>query len=156
LSKKTVSVERTLSEEFDWLEVSVVGVKVQLGQTHSGITVCAEPDVVEKISTKVVDGTLVVRPKKDSSFSTDVAIQVSFSAPRLRGVAASAGARVDIIGLAGDSFEAEAASGAQVTARGSVVSLRGLAKSGGMVDLSKVSATNVSSQCLSGGVVRAG
>jgi hypothetical protein len=156
LSERSISVERTVSEEFDRVEVSVVGVQVELGQTHSGITLSAEPDVIEKISTKVVNGTLVVKPKRDSSFSTNVPIQVSFSAQGLRGVVASAGARVEINGLAGESFEAEAASGAQVTARGNVVSLRGVAKSGGIVDLSRVRAVNVSSQCKSGGVVRAG
>lgn len=151
-----VSVERTVSERFDRLDVSVVGVRVVLGKTHSGITVSAEASVVEKIETKVVNGTLVVKPKRDTSFSTSVPIQVAFDAPGLRGVCASAGAKVDIEGLAGDSFEAEAESGAQVTARGDVMSLKGVAKSGGVVDLSRVNAVNVSSQCQSGGVVRAG
>lgn len=151
-----VSVERTVSERFDRLEVSVVGVRVALGKTHSGITVSAEASVVEKIETSVVNGTLLIKPKRDTSFSTSVPIQVTFDAPSLRGVCASAGAKVEIEGLAGDSFEAEAESGAQVTARGDVVSLKGVAKSGGVVDLSRVKAVNVSSQCKSGGVVRAG
>ena len=151
-----VSVERTVSERFDRLEVSVVGVRVTLGKAHSGITVSAEASVVEKIETCVVNGTLRIKPKRDTSFSTSVPIQVTFDAPSLRGVSASAGARVELVGLAGDSFEAEAESGAQVTARGDVMSLKGIAKSGGVVDLSRVSAVNVSSQCQSGGVVRAG
>ena len=153
---ESISVERTISERFDRLEASVVGVRVTLGKTHSGITVSAEPSVVEKIETRVVNGTLQIKPKRDTSFSTSVPIQVTFDAPSLRGVSASAGARVEIEGLAGDSFEAEAESGAQVTARGDVMSLKGIAKSGGVVDLSRVSAVNVSSQCQSGGVVRAG
>ena len=156
MSGKSVRVERTVSGSFDRLEVSVVAVRVDLGRTHCGIILTAEPDVVEKISTRVVNGTLVVKPKSDSTFSTEVPIHVSLSALDLRGVTASAGARVEIEGLAGESFEAEAASGAQVTASGSVAAVSGLAKSGGVVDLSRVRAVNVSSQCKSGGVVRAG
>lgn len=156
MSEKSVTVERTVSGSFDRLEVSVVGVQVELGRTHAGIKVSAEPDVVDKIRTDVVNGTLVVGPKGDTSFSTSVPIQVSFAAPDLRGVAAKAGARVQIEGLAGDSFEAQAESGARVMASGSVGTLKGVAKSGGMVDLSDVSAVNVSSQCQSGGMVRAG
>ncbi|MCA9776260.1 MAG: DUF2807 domain-containing protein [Candidatus Eremiobacteraeota bacterium] len=151
-----ISVERTVSENFDRLEASVVGVRVSLGKPHSGITVSAEAEVVEKIETRVVNGTLHVRPKNNTSFSTSVPIQVTFDAPGLRRVSASAGARVDIDGLAGDSFEAEAQSGGQIKAQGDVKSLKGIAKSGGIVDLSRVNAANVSSQCASGGIVRAG
>lgn len=145
-----------MSESFDRMEVSVVGVHVDLGQTHFGITVSAEPDVVNKIATSVVNGTLVVGPAGDTSFSTSVPIQVRLSASNLRAVVAKAGARVKLEGLNADSFEAEAESGAQVVARGRATTLRGVAKSGGIVDLSGVSAVNVSSQCQSGGMVRAG
>lgn len=155
MSQASKTEERAPEGVFTRLEVSVVGVRVVVGE-DSPLTVSAEPSVVDKIETRVVDGTLLVRPRKDTSFSTSVPILVRFSVSELQTVSASAGARVEIEGLSGPSFEVVAESGAQVKASGTVETLRATARSGGMVDLSRVRAVNVSSQCQSGGVVRGG
>jgi len=151
---ESVQIERTLSQDFDALVVSAVPVVAHVGRPHEGILLRGEERVLAMIRTSVEGGALIVGPKQDASFSTDVPIEVEFALPALTRVSASAGARVRVEGMSGDQLHLEAASGARVAVSGTVRAVAALAQSGGTVDLSRLSSRNVSSRSSSGGRIQ--
>lgn len=154
MSEQAVKEERTLSRVFHSIEVSVISVGVEVGAANEGVSLRGEAHVLEQIETRISGDTLVLGPKSGASFSTSVPVEILFSVSDLAQASASAGATVSIEGLFGKSFEAFASSGAQVKLEGEVIGLVARAESGGMIDISRLGAVNVSSQASSGGMIR--
>lgn len=154
MSEQAVKQERTLSGVFQSIEVSVISVVVEVGAANEGVSLRGEAHVLDQIETRISGDTLVLGPKSGASFSTSVPVEILFSVSDLGRAEASAGARVSIEGLFGKSFEAFAASGAQIVLEGEVIGLVAKAESGGMIDISRLGAVNISSQASSGGMIR--
>lgn len=153
MSSPTVTLERLVTEPFTSIEVKVMSVTVNAGRPHQGLRLVGEPEVLEQIETAVRQGTLIVGPIPNSSFSTREALRLELSAPDLESARVTSGARLEIFQLNSERLELRASSGGRLIASGVVGELFALAESGASIQLSGLVAGTVSKQSRSGGRV---
>lgn len=151
MSEQAKQEKREIPGAFAHIEVSVVHLWITLGQPVEELEFSAEAAVLPQLASVVEGDTLRIGPAEGASFSTNVPIKVTLSAPQLSSISASAGARVHVSGLVQEQFQARSASGAQVTLQGQTSKLSAWAESGGTIDRREIRCSSISSQASSGG-----
>jgi hypothetical protein len=113
------------------------GVQVEVSTGSPGITVSADDNLIDRISTRVADGVLVVDVSGSVQTRLPLKVVVSMATPPDR-LSASTGATIDAESLAGPSLSVEASTGATVRGGGRVDDLRVTAVGGATADLRNV------------------
>ncbi len=163
-----VTVDRTVTESFDRVEV---GEGIELVLTPSNdtrITVETDANLVNMISTTIQNGTL--RVATTGSISSTEGIKVSVSLPKLRGLTAHSAAQAhstatfvtsDIqvksesaasleLSVEADDISIETSSGANATVRGKALRLQTASSSGSNLDAAGLDTNDVTSSADSG------
>ena len=159
---------RTISEKFSKIDVSS-GIEVQLEQAETtSVEVEADSNLLQHITTKVVNGTLEITT--DENIDTSVARNVKIKMPKIEALNSSSGASIHINNtIRGNSIQIKSSSGSEVeatlefenidleTSSGSATTLTGKAlkfssksSSGSEINADKLEANEVYAQATSG------
>lgn len=124
------------------------GVTVTVRQGSLGVSVTAEDNLIDHVTTEVRDGTLVVDVA--GSIQTHEPLAVTATAPTLDGLSASTGATIDTEDLDADTLRVVASTGASLRAGGRAGSLDLAADTGATADLRNLTATTATVEVTTG------
>lgn len=125
---------------FDRIKASNFQVKVQAGQAEPGLRLSGDSNLIPYVETKVVDGTLHIGAKPNTSFQANLPMIISVAAGDLTGISASLSAAVEANGIVAQRFRASADTSATLTATGTVDHLRADAENSGTLELAGLKA----------------
>jgi hypothetical protein len=120
--------------------------------TPGAVSVTADDNLIDQVTTEVRDGTLYVG--LSGGVRTNVDLRVVVANSDLEAVSASTGATVEAGSLSGSTVTITASTGATVRAAGKVESLQVASDTGGNADLGDLEAARVDAAISTGGTAR--
>jgi hypothetical protein len=171
-SGNIITEKRNITESFDKIEASS-GVNVFVTQGNlEDVVVETDDNVMKYVITKVENGTLVIKLKRNSNFMSSIDVKVQM--PNISGIKASSGATIeaqntlrgsllDMKSSSGSDIKAaleyedvncETSSGSTMTVSGKALQLKTNSSSGSDIDANELAANEIIAKASSGSGTR--